>query len=416
MIETLSADQALEKWKKGVDEWNRWADSTSRIDIEFCEVDFSRHVLPGAEVSFNGYRFPKGNVSFKGAKFGRMKVDFTNAEFGGGDVCFDGAVFGAPDDDKSVRIESNRKPKHLFNEVKFAKKCKEDSDGKCNLSFRGAVFYGCELNFTGSLFAEGTVDFSEVLFNEDAVIFSDVWFDACELKFNNSHWVGRMLFSPGEASLCKTLDFSSSKFEGELSFLKLKTNAVIDLRHSRLSHPIDLNSIDIDFELAKEKVFGVFSQAKNPDASTCFRRLKKLAKESDDHQRALDFFAKEIKSSYWYDLKGWKLLLYYGYEFTSNFGRSFRLPFLWLTLFTLLFSCFYNAMSDHDNWAAAISFSLGHALPVYAGSRTARNSATEILFCGPVPDCVLWMTLIQGVLSGAFLFLLALAFRNLFRS
>ncbi|MCG8315729.1 MAG: pentapeptide repeat-containing protein [Pseudomonadales bacterium] len=416
-IMTPEINKDLERWKKGKVAWNNWVKSNKEADVDFSHIDFGAHINGDEDISFRGFEFPNGDVSFIGSRFTTNKVDFSDTKFGTGKVSFEDSEFGySPlETEKSATSTMGA---FLFNEALF----------QGNVSFRGAKFGDGEVNFIGAVFFGKEVNFSEASFGAGTFYMSRTKFGNCKIDFKQSTWKGSCYFSPEDVSSCTEINFSSCIFEGELLLENFQTSAVIDLCHTKLNYPIDLNKIEIDY--LKEKTWLIFNKATNQNASTCFRRLKKLAKEADDHQRALEFYAKEMQASYWHELKGPILLLYMSYGLFSSYGRSIVKPLTALIGTTLVYGLLYfnvdvastNHVTNqaHDNIQClerAIAFSVGHALPFYAGSRTTRADTADLLFGDTtLPDAIHWATMSQGLISGIFLFLIALALRNAFRS
>ena len=406
----LKGDDAIALWKAGKDTWNQWAKENPEADVDFSDVDFSNRRKNGEPISFRKYVFPEGNVDFSGAQFGEGNVDFIAAQFGEGNVCFIGAQFGEGNVDFSG-AQFGRGLVSFF-DARF---------GKGDVSFIDAQFGKGDVNFRGAQFGEGNVNFSGAQFGEGNVNFSGAQFGEGEVRFYGADWKGGCIFDPSEVRSLKSLDFSSVSIEGDLSFGQFSTSCVIDLRHSKINRPIDLDRVDINYELESENwKKWPFHRAAKPHASTCFRRLKKLAKEADDHQRALDFYAKEMRSSYGHSLTGWKLALFFAYDKISDYGRSLLYPFLYLVLCTEVFGIIYWWKGTETTRCIydGLTFSLGHAVPLYAGSREARTGNANALFgsIDKIPDYIHILTVGQGLICGVFLFLIALALRNHFRS
>ena len=103
----------------------------------------------------------------------------------------------------------------------------------------------------------------------------------------------------------KEFDLSSSTIKGEINCSELHVPCALNLCHSQLTHPLNLHNVHIDFH--RERYLYIFSRATNQEDAACFRRLKKLAKDASDHERSIDFFAKEMRADYWHEITGLKL-------------------------------------------------------------------------------------------------------------
>ena len=172
-----------------------------------------------------------------------------------------------------------------------------------------------------------------------------------------------------------------------------------------------------------------------------------MAKDAEDFERVLDYFAKEKRSGYWREIKGLKLLVYYLYDLLSNYGRSVFRPLVALVLVWGVFSVGYWQMSGLQKQCfgsqrfgsqlsagqssvmncaslhSAMSLSISHSIPILTGVKTAREDSLKRLFPSKqkdqpyqLPGHLHFITFLQNVLAGVCLFLLGLGLRNRFKT
>ena len=406
-----------------------------RGSLSFTEAHFGN-----GDVSFDGVRCGSGFISFAGAQFGHGYVSFDDAQFGDGNVSFTKARFGEGDVSfTGVRFGEGDV---FFIEAQFGDgdvSFEEAQFGNGKISFTGAQFgngyvffaatkFGDGVSFTKARFGEGDVSFYRAQFGnghvsfygaqfgDGNISFEKAQFGDVSLSFEQMHIKGNFQFESIQLRSCSHFSFHGSQFEGSLILHQIAIECVIDLRNTKLSRPIDLDNVKTKF--ISERYFGLFHRAKHPNDSTCYRRLKKLAKEADDHDSALQFFAGEKRAGYWHDVKGAELLFYYLYDLLSNYGRSISRPLVGLFATWSGFSYLYwNAQTEwNPSPASAGLLSMGHSIPFYLGSRDTISHSLTALYGENIPAWIHVAAVGQSVISGIFLFLIALALRNLSRS
>ena len=446
-IYDLKGHEAIDLWLSGFELWNTWVVDHSIANVDFEDVDFEKFRMkhPLKEYSFENYKFPTGNVSFNGAQFGDGDVSFRYAEFGDGEVSFYGASFGDGvvtflyaefgDGDVSFFEANFGKGEVDFGNVKFG-----DGDidfaksefGDGSVDFGNVKFGNGDISFVDTEFGDGDVDFRNAEFGDGDVIFFaaefgigdanfyDVKFGDGDVSFNSIRTTkGGFLFKPKSLSFCKKLDMSDATFGSTLNISGIDSPTALNLQHTKLSNPIDLDNANIRFRSAYHYLD--FKKAIDPSDSTSFRRLKKLAKEAEDNERSLDFFAKEMRSAYWYSISGPRLALFYLYDWMSDYGRSIMRPLVGLLVTVALYAQLYlnHATAIDRKYEDALVFSVGHALPIYPGVREISKDMAILLFSEDYAQAPWWLSAIitsQYILSSILLFLLVLALRNRFRS
>ncbi|MCV6588225.1 MAG: pentapeptide repeat-containing protein, partial [Marinobacterium sp.] len=414
-------------------------------------VNFSGANFGEGEVNFSGANFGEGKVNLSNTNFGEGEVDFSNTNFGEGEVDFSGANFG---EGKVDLFNTNfGEGKVNLSNTKF---------GEGEVSFCFAQFGKGEVNFSGANFGEGEVNFSYTKFGDSEVDFLDTDFGEGKVSFSNVSLPGRIRFDRihaeqrfilgGYDDACfDSISFSGATLKSELLLKNLKTKSPIDFRQANLSHSIELGDVEMGFQketltwkLSMPSFWGVesfrralckvsrwdyfpisllydrsYERAVDPEDSSRFRCLKKLAKETDNHSLALDFFAHEMRSAYGHSLTGGKLAMYYAYDKFSDYGRSVVRPGVGLVMLWLFSALLYLQGSPKETatFSDAGMFSLGHLIPVYVGSKEARSNGVKDLFgtVEQIPDWVQLITIVQGLFASIFIFLIALALRNHFR-
>jgi hypothetical protein len=464
----LNAAQAIELWQQGQQAWNAWADSHAGWTVDFSYVDFS--LFRGEdlrEISFKGYHFPgktqfdfakfgTGTVSFGDVSFERGSTSFVSVEFGPGNISFYRTRFGGI----AVLFDNSRwADGHVyfnrtdfgngivsfnaaqfgngtvhFNGARFGRigvSFKETHFGRGRVSFVKVQFGSGSVSFEKAEFGVGNILFESAVFGEGGVSFKGACFDSGELSFRMTRFgrgvlslvdvkasEGSIHFSSNGAMHCKEIDFSGAQIASVLNISGIKTAAVVNFCHAKLCQPVDFIKTDIDFR--RELVCGYFERAVNEFDASSFRCLRKMAAQTCDRERELDFFVKEKRASYWHGITGTKLALYYLYDWCSDYGRSILRPLLFLLIVWLSFAHAYLGVSDRevseDSRQSALVLSASHTIPIYAVSKDARIRAQNILYSKEyTPSAIYYLGVTQSLLSSIFIFLIGLALRNRFR-
>ena len=427
----LQGDEAIELFKKGKDAWNKKMESNPRR-VSFKGVDFSTPELSDLVkgIKFSEFRFPRG-VNFEWAEFGKGYVYFIGAEFGNGYVDFRRAKFG--------------KGNVTFRRAKF---------GDGDVYFIGAEFGKGNVTFSGAEFGKGNVYFSGAEFGKGNVTFSGAEFGKnCEgISFEDIKVEGAFDFRVKPILSKNGVNFNGASFGGVFRLDGVESAGPIDLRATALTHHISLNNTKI--KLPREWKIFPFKVATDSAASAKFQRLKELATGASDHERQLDFFAKEMRAARGYETKGLRLILDLLYSGLSNYGNSVLIPILWLILLWFTFSCVYASYAEPVNDGETIEtlakteqsvgivkqvkdfvlsdysiYSLGQMVPLSSSARAASdlgnkengifkcdsNSETNRSCAGGKYASVYYWSILQNILAAILLFLLGLGLRNRFR-
>ncbi|MDP2618672.1 MAG: pentapeptide repeat-containing protein [Hyphomicrobiales bacterium] len=381
----------INRWKKGKDHWNKWAEGclAAKVKLEkdgkwavdragvatnaetkrwinSATTDFSGHFFE-AKTDFSAFVFPH-EVTFAVAEF-RHRADFSGAKFCGS-AYFRDATF------RSVA---------RFNSARFCKAA----------SFRRTTFSG-NAWFIGSRFKEKSV-FSEATFDKTANFSESKFFGLA--SFNWVQSTGS--FSLADALFAEVPDFTQTSFRAPVRLDNLRVPQ---------ARPFKLKGHD--------------------ERAAYYRALKKIAIESHDHLRELNFFASEIRERRCNDDPWWHIRYWVGffYELSSGFGRSILLPLAWLFASFVGFAYLYGrhapdgCMPDSawpdTRFLAEFYLSFLNSLPLVGFARAhGRDLAEKCLFGSseaikPTVDIVF---IGQNIWSALLIFLVLLAVRNHFR-
>lgn len=385
-------------------------------DVTFAEatfggssITFERATFGSGQVNFRNANFGGGTVSFYETTFGNCNVDFYKATFGDGYVDFGCTTFGSG----WIKFEGATFGKC---HVDFTKAILGNGD----ISFRHSIFGDSDVVFYGTDFGTGNADYSYAKFGVGNINFIDAKFAHGRLSFQGIQTGGGFIeFQPDELSSIRELDFSNSTIEPKFNISYLVSPAVLNLQNTVISHPVDLDKSNINFVWTYNHF--KFKRARDPGDSTSFRRLKKLAQEAGDHDRVLDFYAKETRCAYWHSITGLKLALFYIYDWLSDYGRSILRPAIVLFGSWILYAIAYLGMTYNDDATlkSALQFSYGHTFLIYPGTRESRQDAILNLFGDKIANAPWWIpatSFSQYIISSALIFLILLALRNRFRT
>src|SRR5580704_1239515 len=369
----------IHRAKNGKAAWNAWA-TTERQASRATAVDFSG--MQGEATDFAGFDFP-GPANFRNAVFAEP-ASFSGATFRG-DALFSGAIFHA---DVSIdRVSFERDVD--FRRVQFKKHAYLVHDG-----FRGFVsFEGAK---SENLALSGSDFHSEANFDR-------AW-------FNYSEFTG------------VTFKHSLTRFNGVVF------ERVPDFRAVTFKAPPLIQGIDVRYaKYSGPKFWRRWALcAAGEDDAAKFRRLKQLASDWRDHERELEFFAKELRANRFHETRGCgAILLNLAYGGPSNFGRSVARPVCWLVLLTL-FAAVQTVFQHWPRWEAmtgriepALVLSATDAALLLGSDKWGiRGDACDALY-GAKCNFSLGVGILayaQSAVSLFLLFLVGLGLRNRFRT
>ncbi len=171
------------------------------------------------------------------------------------------------------------------------------------------------------------------------------------------------------------------------------------------------------------------SKAKDPKDHAKFRRLKELALQAKNHQKALEFHVQEIRSRRGHGSKWYEDVAQFGYWATGDYGRSWFRPFCWMGIFITFFAWIYGWLGRNGvpfggqvSWDALI-YSASNMFSFFPVNRTARAQSECALFGDPancdkaidIPGSVIVLSGVETVIAIVLIFMLGLALRNQFR-
>ncbi|MFM9847968.1 MAG: pentapeptide repeat-containing protein [Hyphomicrobiaceae bacterium] len=326
-------------------------------DVEFEDATFS------GECRFKGAVF-NGTAWFERATFSSV-VFFTEAKFHGS-AMFEKTTFSGY---------------ASFVRATFSSFCKfQDAKFDDTASFEDATFQGYDNWFWGIKFA-GSALFGRCKFSK--VSFEGTNFSQYS-RFHYATFRDAVRFV--RVTSGAILDMSSTKFFGPADFSRSKFQDTITLDRSAFAEAAVFDAINsqtafslaaVTFRHVPSFIGATFSgtlrldNVQTPryrllgwtadkDAPARFRELKRRAAEAKDHDRELEFFAQEIRTSR-FNAKGlpayvprvWEWRFWFGlfYGTFSDFGRSLWRPLSsWIVLF-VLFAAFY--LGEHPDMRKA---------------------------------------------------------------
>jgi uncharacterized protein YjbI with pentapeptide repeats len=421
--------------------WNAWALQHLR-DGTRHDVDFSGATLTVA--CFDDFIFP-GGADFSGALFKR-RVSFRRAQFGGvanfaaatfegaaiftsarfhGDASFFGAEF-------SARASLDR--------IRFFKDANLNNTEFRQSAYLAHTVFDSYANFRCAVFRSRLV-LTNVTFN------GETRFDRASINdgFFNSVSVKHHILTFRKANFLKVPDFRASQFVA----------------------PPNMEGVDVHYHVARftnepkrlGTIYRLGERAGRAEDAAKFRRLKELSNSAKDHERELDFFAKELKAKRFYETRGFFPIIFnMAYQLLANFGQSIERPTFWLLLLVIftggILSFYYSPVDANaasgvvlllvlsllcrmdggkNPWASwmmlvgtmgllsitaptALMASLSNSIPFF-GSKwsTDCDAITALHTKCPFNALPVVLAALQSALSLLLLFLIGLGLRNRFR-
>lgn len=404
-------------------------ENTSFLNCKFHKkTDFSEAKFKG-RTDFNRSSF-RDTTLFEKAIFKEkahfFEVQFYNPTFWGNakfnnTVTFENSRFSA----QAVFYKTEYIDRTYFKNIVFVE----------SVIFKESVFNNI-VDFSGSVFQHGA-DFTGVSFIQESL-------------FRRSHFYKELnMRGVNTDKICDFSDSSFSRFIPDFSLM----DAITDLRLDRVKILETIRSKQ-DFEIDDPRPwpFRHIAIAPEIDATIKYRSLKKIANENHDHLVELNMFIDEMRARrFWYDkpfsLKDGAGRFWWGliYGWISDYGRSMFRPLLgWaVCLFIFAAIAFSQARVEAINVCrttgdnpiqAAFSISSFYSLPFISLKNTDTIKKDYVCLYGSkklnkttnnrdvrnvmIPNLSRWFSfwsLINSVLSGAFIFLFLLAIRNQFK-
>jgi hypothetical protein len=324
-----------------------------------------------------------GAAKFNQAQF-RGEARLGEAEFHGA-ADFEDAQFKGKTTFRLAKLagETNFERAHFHNDARFS-----DAQFEGASSFRSAQFVQ-GADFQGAAFGKPT-EFIRSRFTGDAN-FSNAAFSS-KADFSSTKFADTVSFA--DARFLDTADFPQAifrdranfrnvRFTGPATFTAIRSRAAFVLAGARFNQvpslhdagfrePPSLDDMSIADQLSLFPVWAAavegdprprslrgFKACGDPEHASRYRRLRKLASATQDHEREREFFAQELRCSrFWQDkpfgqglTRFWLGCLYGS---VSNFGRSLTRPLALWAAMIVLFSLAYLGLRRADYFASAI--------------------------------------------------------------
>lgn len=422
---TLSRERCVELWLKGKDEWNLWMKNHPDTFVDFNGVNFTpdslASIAPNEDlalygkhhgylktISFKGYIF-NGDADFSGARFPSPTyfngaifegaTEFTRAIFGS-DASFSNTIFNSHANFSNVEFQSTV----VFDDTHFAS----------TTLFISATFE-CMAYFPCATFNLAT-DFSHAEF-KGGTHFKGARFYCEQVYFNDIKSTDTFNFDDSKTQFINELSFKGSSFDKDF-IIGGNFNCVPDLRGTKLNHHTELS--DLYCKLRRKRIIPftpIHKVLYTADAKKLCR-LKELAEQNKNHDKALTFHADEMRAKRWTKINTAQSMLDLLYSATSNYGQSIIQPLLWLFLSFMLFSSYLVGKSQLDMREAlspAAITSIATMTPFFSVSKDARQFGKKQLFNADIPKNYYLWSYAHASASFVFIFLIGLGLRNRFR-
>ena len=422
---SLGPKEAVALWIQGRDVWNEWVEENPIADISFQNVDFGQHrnleTINIDNWPFANFNFPTGKKNFDKVNFGIGKVSFAKAVFGDGDVWFRLATFG--DGEVSFNHATFCKGEVSFSEAAF---------GDGDVSFLGATFGDGDVWFRDATFGDGDVSFLDANFGDGDVSFYRAKFglgtfilDAASLgvggyDFSDATFLGGANFANlVNVKAVTLLSFRHASFGGAFTLgSKEMFSCVPDLVGTKSSHHTSLAELKCASNTATHKK--IFKRSVDEGDAERFRRLKELAEQNRDFEKALDFRVEEMRAARWHNKHGFATALVEGlFWLASDYGRSLARPLYGLIGLWLLGAAVYAKASTlpftYHQLIKAMPFSWGQMFVYIPSSKEARTQGLMALFGEHMPNWLYFITFSQSLLTLVLLFQVGLVLRNRFK-
>jgi len=287
----------------------------------------------------------------------------------------------------------------VFREAKISRDAWFENVRFKNTAWFDMTEFNRDVWFTGAHFS-GDANFPEAHFNGDA-------------GFEQTTFTHRANFE--QSKFQQAANWTSCIFEGDVSFEWAVFRGVPEFNFASFMQPPYLSHIEIP------------SLVKGGDFVERYRKLKKMAIDSNDHENELKFFGYETHAKAFLNEtpKLQKILIRLYYLF-SNFGQSISRPLYSLVFFVYGMFCLNAIFITVDSRACSknaatkthmiASFTISSALPIIAMSDKQKEAVKECLFGESVLTLKhnVWRTA-HIVPASIFLFLFVLGVRNRFK-
>jgi hypothetical protein len=301
-----------------------------------------------------------GGATFEDAIFAG-KASFRSGKFDG-DTSFQNAEFASETRFNEARFSETA----IFRSAKFSRV----SEFNASTFAKPVDFHGCKfkgnVSFDQSAFAQ-SADFPLVKFKDGA-------------SFESVSFLGRANFL--QTVFGGRTSFRDVKFEGPAEFSASSARAAFllsgahftlvpgfhdasfreppSLDHMTIADPLSVSPVMADLAAPdpRPRLFQMVPVSGNPEYAARYRGLRRLAAETQDHEREREFFAQELRCRrFWHDKPLGKGLarfwIGYLYGGVSDFGRSIVRPMvLWLAS-VLVFTLAYLGLRRSEYFTSA---------------------------------------------------------------
>ena len=164
----------------------------------------------------------------------------------------------------------------------------------------------------------------------------------------------------------------------------------------------------------------IFKRSVDEGDAERLRRLKELAEQNRDFEKALDFRVEEMRAARWHNKHGFATALVEGlFWLASDYGRSLVRPLCGLIGLWLLGAAVYAKASTlpftYHEIIKAMPFSWGQMFVYIPSSKDARTQGLMALFGEHMPNWLYFITFSQSLLTLVLLFQVGLVLRNRFK-
>jgi len=290
--------------------------------------------------------------------------------------------------------------------------------GKKN--FGGTTFGDGDVSFFSATFGDGDVSFYRAKFGLGAFILDAASLGVGGYDFSDATFLGRANFANlVNVKAVTLLSFRHASFEGAFTLgSKEMFSCVPDLVGTKTSHHTSLAELKCASNTATHKK--IFKRSVEEDDAERFRRLKELAEQNRDFEKALDFRVEEMRAARWHNNHGFATALVEGlFWLASDYGRSLARPLYGLIGLWLLGAAVYAKASTlpftYHEIIKAMPFSWGQMFVYIPSSKGARTQGLMALFGEHMPNWLYFITFSQSLLTLVLLFQVGLVLRNRFK-
>jgi uncharacterized protein YjbI with pentapeptide repeats len=259
------------------------------------------------------------------------------------------------------------------------------------VSFAAATFSG-DAWFADAIFSGGA-SFADTTFSGDtrfvrATFSSDARFVGATFS-GNADWSAARFHKPvdmTEAKFAGAVVFDDSVFEHGADFAAIDSKTTFSLANAtfrQVPNVLGATFRGLRLDNVDTPAYPLLGWTRDKDATARFRELKRRAEDARDHDRELEFFAQEIRTSRFHAKglpsfvpRAWEWRFWFGllYGTFSDFGRSLWRPLLFWLLLLAGFATFY--LGEHEQMRnARAAFNPGGALSALAGYAATTRSA-----------------------------------------